>query len=70
MGMLKDVPVHLEEKIMKPIFFVVEGLPYDVIFGVPTMEGVEGVLDLGNFVSTFFIGFNKVEIPIQSYYIQ
>lgn len=63
-GMLKNVPIRLKEKIAKLNFFVVEGSPFDVIVGDPTMENLKGVLDLENRVTSFGVDGAKIEIPM------
>lgn len=69
-GMLKDVPVHLEKKIVNLSFLVVEGSPYDVFVRDPTMENMKGVLDLRKLVASFVINGNQVEIPMQPDHVQ
>lgn len=63
------MPVHLDENVVKLTFLVVEGSPYDVIVGDPTMETMEGVLDLGNQVASFVVDGDKIEIPMEPDYI-
>lgn len=68
-GILKDVPVHLDEKVVRMTFPVVEGLPYDVIVGDLTMETMEGVLELGNGFASFFVDGDKIELPMEPDYV-
>lgn len=69
-GMIKDVPIHLDKKVVNPNFLVVQGSPYDVIVGDPTMESMEGVLDLGHRVGSFVVYGDKIEIPREPEYVQ
>lgn len=44
-GMLKDVPSHLDDAVVKIDLRVVEGSPYDVIVRDPTMYDLKEVND-------------------------
>lgn len=66
----KDVPVHLDERVMKLNFLVVKGSPYDVMLGDPVMEIVEGVLDLVNRLASFVVNGDKIEIPMEPDHVQ
>lgn len=68
-GMLKDVVVHLDEKVVNLIFLVVEGSPFDVIVEDPTTQTMEGFLDLGNRVSSSVVDGEKIEIPMEPDYV-
>lgn len=62
---LKDVPLNLVEKVLKLKCLVVEGFAYDVIIGELTMEGLDGISDVGNRVSSFVVACDKVQIQIK-----
>lgn len=52
-GVLKEVPVQLEEKVFRINFLVVNGYPHGLILGIQTMEKLQCVLDFGNHMSSF-----------------
>lgn len=68
-GMLKYVPVSLDEKDVKLNFVVVKGSPYDVTVGNPTMESLERMLDLEHHVASFVVDGDKIEIPMHLDYV-
>lgn len=39
-GMIKDVLIHLDDKVVKLNFLVVQCSPYDVIVGDPKMKRI------------------------------
>lgn len=64
-GMLKDLPVYLDQKVVKLNFLFVDGSPYEVIVGDPIMEILQGVLDLGYREESFSIDGQRVEITME-----
>lgn len=68
-AILQDVPAWFDTMKVKLNFLVVEGLPYDVIIGDPTMEELKAVLDLANRVATFDIDGDAVQLPLHPDYI-
>lgn len=47
MGTLKDVPISFRALTISLAYLVIEGSPFDVIIGDPTMQILQTVIDLG-----------------------
>lgn len=69
-GMIKDVLMNIDVKVVKINFLVVQGSPLDVIVGDPAMEIMEGVLNLVNRVASFIVDGDNIEIPMEPNYVQ
>lgn len=51
-------------------FLICEGYLYDLIVGYPTIESLEGVLDLRNLVASFVVEKDKIALPMEPDYVQ
>lgn len=67
-GVLKKVPISFGDSTNFLYLLVDEGAPFEAIIGYPSMEDMNGILDLGRRQAHFTIAGSEVTIPIPPHY--
>ncbi len=63
-GKVENVPVMFSKKRVELSFLVVDGLPFDIIVGCPTMESLETCIDLGKRCVSMQVDGKLIELPL------
>ena len=65
LGTLKDVPTSFADATVHLDYLVVDGTPFDVIFGLPSLEDLQTCLDLGRQLVKVTVGDKTVKINLE-----